>query len=311
MIKKGLVILNPNANKGKSRKLKSFIEKEFVKANIDVDIIISNSIDDCREIAYNAVGKYDFITAAGGDGTANEVADGLIRGSEKLNLEVKDRPLFSIFPIGRGNDFAWALSIRKMSIPDLITKIKNKEYRTIDVGYCIGGKFKEGAHFVNGLGIGFEPSVNFIASEYKRVTGTLSYVLAVIYMLRNFPEPMSLKVEKESGNINLETQQLSIGNGQRMGSAFLMTPKAILDDGYFDFVYANRPIPKKGLLRKALKFLSGKQLEDDYFSFTREKWINVYSEKKDMPIHIDGEMVGKTVEKIEITIKEASIRVIC
>lgn len=307
---KGLVILNPNANKGKSSKLDKIILKAFKSENIVVDIIKSEARNDCRKIAYEAVGKYDFITAAGGDGTVNESIDGILKRSEELGLPIEKRPIFSILPIGRGNDFAWMLKINKLSINDIVKKIKNNNYKQIDVGFCVGGRFLEGAHFINGLGIGFEPSVNFIASSYKRVSGTLSYILALLNLLRHYPLPLDLRVEKESGIIDIKSQQLSIGNGRRMGGAFLMTPKAILNDGYLDFVYAAKPIAKNKIIKTAIKFLSGKQLYDEHFSYSKEKWINIFSKNHDMPIHIDGEMVGKKVDKIEITIKEGAINVI-
>ena len=310
MVNKGLVILNPNANKGKSSKLDKKISQAFKSVNIDVDIIESKAINDCRKIAYEAVGRYDFITAAGGDGTVNECIDGILKRSEELSLPINERPIFSILPVGRGNDFAWMLKINKLHINDIVKKIKNNNYKQIDVGYCIGGRFLEGAHFINGLGVGFEPSVNFIASSYKRVSGTFSYILAVLNLLRHYPLPLDLKIETESGIIDVKSQQLSVGNGRRMGGAFLMTPKALLDDGYLDFVYANKPIAKNKIIKTAIKFLSGKQLNDEHFSYSKEKWINIFSKNHDMPIHIDGEMVGKTVEKIEITIKEGAINVI-
>lgn len=219
--------------------------------------------------------------------------------------------MFSILPTGRGNDFAWFLEINGKDINSIVKKIINNEYKPIDVGYCIGGRFLEGTHFINGLGIGFEPSVNFIASSFKKVSGTLSYVLALFQMLRHYPIAMDLEIETMSKTFKIKSQQLSIGNGRRMGSAFLMTPKAIIDDGFLDFVYASKPIEKNKILKTAIKFLSGKQLDDPHFSFSREKWIKITSTKNNMPIHIDGEMVGKEVKTIEIYIKEKALKVIC
>ncbi|MGD1820358.1 MAG: diacylglycerol/lipid kinase family protein [Pleomorphochaeta sp.] len=310
MEERGLVILNPNANKGKASKLEKNIFEAFNKENLDVDLVKSKGIEDCRNLAYQAVEKYSFICAVGGDGTVNEVADGLLKRAEELSLPVEKRPLFSIIPIGRGNDFAWMLKINKKDISEIVKKIKERKGKLIDVGFCIGGIYPKGSHFVNGLGIGFEPSVNFIASSFKKVSGTLSYVLALIKMLRHYPTPMNLTIEKESGTFDIESQQLSLGNGKRMGGAFLMTPKAIIDDGFLDFVYANKPIEKKIILKTAVKFLSGKQIDDSHFSFSREKWVNIIAKNKDMPIHIDGEMVGKNVEKIQVYIKSKVLNVI-
>lgn len=310
MINRGLVILNPNANKGKATKLEKRLNRAFINEGFDIDLVKSKGVEDCRRVAYDAVGKYSFICAVGGDGTVNEVVDGILKKVDEINIKLQDIPLFAIIPIGRGNDFAWMLGFRKNTIEQMVKKIKEGNTKLIDVGYCIGGRYPSGCHFVNGLGIGFEPSVNFIASNLKRVSGTLSYIIALLIMLKNYPKPMDLIIEKESGIINLKSQQLSIGNGRRMGGAFLMTPKAILDDDFLDFVYAHKPIAKNKILRTAIKFLSGKQLKDEKFTFSREKWIVIKEQKCGMPIHIDGEIVGKNVEKIEIYIKNKVLNVI-
>ena len=310
MVKKGLVILNPNANKGKGASLEKEIIQAFKDENININIVKSSAQDDCRQYAYDNVEIYDFICAVGGDGTVNEVVDGILKKARDKVIDIDDLPFFAMIPVGRGNDFAWMLNLRDNTIKTLVSKIKEEKTKLIDIGFCKGGKYSNGCHFVNGLGIGFEPSVNFVASEYKRISGTFSYICALFHMLRKYPEPFNLIIEKESGTINIKSQQLSIGNGRRMGGAFLMTPKAILDDGYLDFVYAHEPISKNKILKTAIKFLSGKQLYDKNFTFSREKWVNVIAQNCAMPIHIDGEMVGKNVEKIEIYIRNKVLKVI-
>lgn len=310
MIKKGLVILNPNANKGKGSSIEAEIIKTFKDKDININLVKSMSQNDCRQYAYHNVENYDFICAVGGDGTVNEVVDGMLKKAKEKDYLIEDLPFFAFIPVGRGNDFAWMLNLREKSIDEIVSKIKNNHTKLIDIGFCKGGKYPNGCHFVNGLGIGFEPSVNFVASEYKRISGTFSYICALFYMLRKYPDPYDLLIEKESGTMNIKSQQLSLGNGRRMGGAFLMTPKAELDDGYLDFVYAHEPIKKNKILKTAVKFLSGKQLDDDKFSFSREKWINITAQKCGMPIHIDGEIVGKNVEKIEIYIQNKVLKVI-
>lgn len=310
MKSKCLVILNPNANKGKALKLENRIKKAFTKEGLDIDLVKSKGIEDCRSHAYKAVGKYSLICAVGGDGTVNEVADGILKKVDEINIKIQDIPHFAILPIGRGNDFAWMLNIRNKSIEEMVKKIKEDRVKLIDVGYCLGGVYPNGCHFINGLGIGFEPSVNFIASNFKNVSGTLSYILALLKMLKNYPKPMDLIIEKDSGITKIKSQQVSIGNGRRMGGAFLMTPKAILDDGFLDLVYAYKPIAKNKILKTAIKFLSGNQLKDSHFIYSREKWVTIIAQNCGMPIHIDGEMVGKNVEKIEIYIKNKVLNVI-
>lgn len=307
-----LLIMNSNANKGKTTKLQDEIINSFKIIGYNYKVVKTKSADDARVIAYESVGHFDLVAACGGDGTINEVVDGLLKRSQELNLTIEKKPILAIFPIGRGNDFAWSLNIKSYDIKSVITNIKNNKQRVTDVGWCKGGRFQDGSFFVNGLGIGFEPSVNYRASKYKKVSGTMSYLVAFVNTMAHYPKPMNLIITSDDGTVeNINSQQLSIGNGRRMGGAFLMCPKAILDDGLLDFVYAYKPISRRNILLVGLKFFKGNQLKDKHFKMKLIKSLIVESDKDNMVIHIDGEMVGTTINKIEILIKEKALTIIC
>lgn len=307
-----LLIINQNANKGKSTLLHDDICLAFEKSEHSFEIKRTAGPDDARKFAYDAVGSFDIIVACGGDGTVNEIVDGMLKRATELNLSIDMRPKLAIFPVGRGNDFAWMMNIKSNNIEAILDNITNDKYRVIDAGWCRGGRFSEGAYFINGLGIGFEPLVNYNASRYKNISGSLSYILALIHTLLNYPKAMNLKVSfEDETNETVQSQQLSIGNGRRMGSSFLMSPKAIVDDGVLDFVYAYRPLSKKIILFVALKFFKGNQLNDSHFKMRRITSLNIESEKKDMVVHIDGEMVGIDLQNIEIEVRKEAIAIIC
>ena len=177
--------------------------------------------------------------------------------------------------------------------------------------YSIGGKYPEGRFFVNGQGVGFEPLVNFLASDFKHVSGTLSYVLALIRILMHYPAPYDVELSLDDQILNLKTQQLSICNGRRMGSAFLMGPDALFDDGYFDVVYANAPIPSKRMVPLALTFLSGKQVEQKEFSVARVKKLVMKSRDFPMPVHVDGEEISKGCMAFRTELLESILPVFC
>ncbi|HBO36422.1 MAG TPA: hypothetical protein DD633_07705, partial [Sphaerochaeta sp.] len=111
--------------------------------------------------------------------------------------------------------------------------------------------------------------------------------------------------------LNLKTQQLSICNGRRMGSAFLMGPDALFDDGYFDVVYANAPIPSKRMVPLALTFLSGKQVEQKEFSVARVKKLVMKSRDFPMPVHVDGEEISKGCMAFRTELLESILPVFC
>jgi YegS/Rv2252/BmrU family lipid kinase len=309
---KCLLIINQNANKGKSLQIHEDIQKAFENTEHSFEIKRTKGPDDARIYAYDAVGEFDVIAACGGDGTVNETVDGLLQRSTELNLAIEDRPRLAIFPIGRGNDFAWMMDINSDNIENIVNNITQNKFRVIDAGWCKGGRFTEGAYFINGLGIGFEPLVNYNASKYKKVSGSLSYILALFHTLAHYPKAMKLEITYEDGTKEeVNSQQLSIGNGRRMGSSFLMSPKAIVDDGVLDFVYAFRPISRHGILYVATKFFKGTQIKDKHFKMKRVKSLFIESKEKNMVAHIDGEMVGIDLQQIEIKVVQSAIAIIC
>ncbi len=288
--KKLFILLNPHAAKGKGIVRKKEILSLFSQAGYEATVIMTEKGVGASALAYQAtVEGWQTIIAAGGDGTVNEVVDGILRAVTEKQIPA---PNLGVLPVGRGNDFAWGMDI-PMDLKKASDLIIAGKTRTIDAGITYGGNYPQGRYFVNGQGMGFEPLVNFIASDFKHVSGTLSYVLALIKILADHPEPFHIELTLDGESRYVETQQLSICNGRRMGSAFIMGPDALFDDGYFDVVFANRPIKNSKLLWIALKFFKGTQVKLPSFSVVRAKRVKVVSENNPMPVHVDGEEISK------------------
>ncbi len=305
------IILNPNADKGGAHKKRKQIEEACSTHHLSFIIVETDGPLEAIGFARDAVHKgFHAIIAAGGDGTANEVADGLVRGMRDLNLSPDLSPMMGIIPVGRGNDFAWTAGVPK-SVQDAVALIASGSSSLIDYGELKGGDFPGGRCFLNGVGIGFEPMVNFIASDFKRVSGMASYVLALLKVIMNYPEAEKLKVVLDSSDtINIETQQMSICNGKRMGSAFIMGPQAVIDDGLFDLVYANKPLKLGRILRLVLRFFKGTQLSTPHFSMKRVKTLRITDERDGIVCHTDGEEVSRGCGSIEIEMFEQGLNFI-
>lgn len=288
--KKLFILLNPHAAKGRGMVRKKEILALFSQGGYDATVVMTEKGNGASSLAYNAtLDGWPTIIAAGGDGTVNEVVDGILRAVTEKQVPV---PRLGVLPVGRGNDFAWGMGIPRdlKKASELIIAGKT---RTIDAGITYGGLYPQGRYFINGQGVGFEPLVNFIASDFKHVSGTLSYVLALIRILIAHPEPYQVQLTLDGKTQHLVTQQLSICNGRRMGSAFIMGPDALFDDGYFDVVFANQPVKNSRLLFIALKFFKGTQVKLPIFSVVRAKSIKLVSENNPMPVHVDGEEISK------------------
>ncbi|NMA22558.1 MAG: diacylglycerol kinase family lipid kinase [Spirochaetales bacterium] len=296
------VILNPQAAKGKARRQEEAIREAMGN---NTTMVVTVEAGGAEGLAYQAaLDRWPIVVAAGGDGTVNEVVNGIMRAF----AAGAPKPTLGIIPVGRGNDFAWVMKI-PTEIEAAVALIRSGKSKNIDLATVHGGNYPEGRWFVNGLGIGFEPLVNFAASKFKRISGTLSYMLALAQVMINYPKPYDLEVELDGERLEVKSQQLSVCNGRRMGSAFLMAPEALCDDGLLDVVYTNRPLRPGKFIPIAKKILDGSQLGLEEFTFTRVKEARFKSRDHLLPVHIDGEEVSRGCEEISIKIYEGAISI--
>lgn len=305
------IVLNPNAAKGKAASQRQAIERWFSERDIPVRMVLTERPFDAIELAKDAVhAGYRTIIAAGGDGTVNEVVDGVIRATRELGLAVHESPLVGLLPIGRGNDFAYVARIPK-DLDGACELIASGVWKAMDYGEVFGGRFPDGRCFVNGVGIGFEPMVNFVASDFKRISGMLSYLFGFLKIMIHYPKPVDLVIESDRGTVSCSTQQISICNGRRMGSMFIMGPEAEIDDGLLDIVYANRPIAGRHILRYAIRFFSGSQLKTDRFSLMRATEVTVRTEgEESLVCHTDGEAVSRGCSSVRVKLFAGGLKFI-
>ena len=280
-----LLIINPNSSKGKGRKKAYMIKNLFLKSGKDVDIAYTEKEGHAFSLALiGAESGYSAIIACGGDGSVNEVANAIMRSGRDVKM--------GIIPIGRGNDIAWNYGI-KSDIETSVRKIVSGDGRRVDVGLVKGGRYPDGRYFLNGNGYGFEPLVTFLAMDFKRVNGIISYILAFIRIMLSPPKPYDLVIRTEKEERRVMTQQISISIGKRMGSTFILAPNAIVDDGYFDLMYTIHPFTRLSLIAAVLRFLRGTHLKDKKdFEGYRTKKVDISCPSGGVFSHVDGEVVS-------------------
>jgi diacylglycerol kinase (ATP) len=159
------VIFNPAAGRGMARKLVHSIRKEM---DVELDLRPTHHCGHAVELARAAAcDGYPVVAAAGGDGTVHEVANGILRADRRETV-------FSIWPIGSANDYAFALGIkpwwRKRYPPPA-------DVRTVDVGRVEGGS--KSAFYVNCLGVGFNGAVVLESRNIGWLRGATSGGFAV------------------------------------------------------------------------------------------------------------------------------------
>lgn len=231
---------------------------------------------------------FDGVIAVGGDGTLHEVVQGLDLERHKLG----------IVPRGSGNDFAW-MNQWPTDLDACADRIAAGGERRIDLGLWNGGRFH------TSIGVGFEAQVNWESRSIKHLRGTAIYLAALgrtLSDLRVYPVRIEWDAEAWEGDMLLA----SIGNGRRVGGAFLLTPAARNDDGLLDICFAPR-VSLMRLLAILPRTFRGTHVRMRPVQVERGARIAIVSEKG-FPVHVDGEMIGLDIRRLDLTVSPGALR---
>jgi len=298
------VILNPTAGKGKAAKQRPKIECLLKESNRDFEILLTKGQGDALQMARDLpIGNDDVTVAAGGDGTCNEVINGLL-----LRPPSSSAPLFGILPIGRGNDFCATPGISS-DMDKAVPFLLNTDARLIDAGFVKGGFFPDGRYFVNGIGIGFDTKVGFEAAKLKIKSGIAYAVGAIILIARYEPSPV-LKIKFDETEVTLPAVLVSVVNGRRMGGSFYMGPNALLDDGLLDLCYVHHRASRMELIKIVGHYTKGTQEKCEGVHFVRGRYFHLTALEGGMAAHADGETVCYDGKELEIKCIPSALRLI-
>jgi YegS/Rv2252/BmrU family lipid kinase len=296
-MKRHIVILNPTAGKGHAEKRIPEIESFFFQHKIEYEIVLTEHPGHAIKLAETyALMDDTLIIAAGGDGTINEIINGLMHAKKKL----KDRiPAFGVLAIGRGNDFAFSANIPTGLGEDLM-RIKEGQPVPIDVGEVKGGDYPEGRYFGNGLGIGFDTIVGLEAAKMNHVHGSAAYALGAIKTLIKYPAAPDLDIHYGQKTISISPALVSVMNGRRLGGSFFMGIKAKMDDGLFDICMTKQG-KRRTLLSAMMAYTKGTQGEREDTLTGRTEKLRVEALSGTMAVHADGETICEAGNSLEIT----------
>jgi diacylglycerol kinase (ATP) len=293
------VIFNPAAGRGRARRLVERLRRLSGRA---IDVRPTRGPGNATDLAERAVDDgYTTIIAAGGDGTVHEVANGLMRAGHP---EV----IFGVWPIGSANDYAYSLGVAN-DWPLKPDRRKKLAVRPVDVGrISIDGRV---AYFVNGLGVGFNGAVTHESRRIQGLRGMALYGAAFLTaVVRHFQSP-SLAISIDGNEKELRTLAFSVNVGQREGG-FLVTPRAVLDDGQFDYVHAG-PLTRWGALTMLPRMATG-TLPADHPLIRQGRCREVHIRSAGpIRIHTDGELLvqaGETVTDLSVTLLPAALKVL-
>jgi YegS/Rv2252/BmrU family lipid kinase len=299
------VILNPVAGKGKALKLYPRIDSFLKAKEANYEIILTKSVGNALDIVRGLpLASGDITVAAGGDGTCNEVVNGLLTRKQD---RPESTPLFGVLPIGRGNDFSSSPGIPQKPEKALEMLLSGKE-RPLDAGFVQGGFFPEGRYFINGVGIGFDTKVGFEAAKLKHVHSGFSYAIGAILSIVRYEQSPLLRIRYGDKEDTMRAVIVSIMNGRRMGGSFYMGPKAILDDGELDICFIRHPPTRRKLIKIVLHYPKGTQEQCEGVFMGRASSFIIEAIEGGMAAHCDGETVCYDGKKLELKCIPGALR---
>ena len=285
---KHIFIVNPAAGKSdRTAEYRKMIEAAFAPRGLSYELLVSGAPGECRTLARQAAqsGEEVRLYACGGDGTLNEVVNGVVG---------YDNAAVTHFPGGSGND-----TIKIFDDPAAFTSIErllDAEEARFDLIRC------NGSYALNVLSIGFDARVGTDIARFKRlplVTGKGAYILS---LLANLMHGLSehYVVTLESGEtVDAEQTMICVCNGRWYGGGFNPVPEARPDDGLLDVLL----VKKVGLLRVASvigRYKNGGYAEfPDLIRHVQCRKLRIRSDKPSV-VNVDGEAIYTDDAQIEL-----------
>lgn len=273
-----LLIVNPNAGKGKVQKRIPEIQKDLMKTGYNVDIINTQRRIPIKNIIKGYEKKIDIIICCGGDGTVNDLVASV--------MEMEEKPKISFIPLGTVNDFARTIgiSLRKFFMPGILKKYSKKKS---DVG-----KFNK-KYFSYTAAFGAFTQVSYVTSQkLKKCFGKVAYfIVAIKYFFKIKSYRINLNIDGE--RIQKECIYGSVSNSKSIGGFQWFRERDIsINDGKFEIVLIVKPKHKIQYMGIVFDILF-KRYKSKNFFYKQGSNIEITSDKY-LKWTIDGEYGGRT-----------------
>lgn len=286
------LILNPAAGRGAGARLAPAIVECLRDYDLDFQIETTDGPGHATRLAHDATAKGEgVLVAVGGDGTVNEVLNGLM-----LAQGGPDRMALGVLPIGTGNDFAYGAGV-PLDLTEACRVIAQGRTKMIDVGLFHPDN-EEPRYFGNGIGMGFDAVANIESRKVKRLRGTLLYLVAVLRTLAFYYHAPQTNIQFDAEELSQPSLMVSVMNGRRMGGGFYMTPTSQIDDGVLDLCVAAK-VSRSKMVRFVPRFMRGTHITDRDITMGQGRKVTVTSESP-WAAQIDGEIYGVGARHFEV-----------
>jgi diacylglycerol kinase (ATP) len=306
-LKRYCVIVNPTAGKGAAKKAIPAIEALLQSLEVDYDLVLTEYPGHAILLA-EAAGSdgYETVIAVGGDGTANEVINGLMQATNGARVPAN----LAVLPVGRGNDFSYGMGIPQ-DLESACKLLVDGKTRKIDIGLVKGGDYPDGRYFGNGIGIGFDTVVGFEAAKLPSfISGIPAYLIAAVKTIFLYFNAPNIQLDIDGEIIEQPCLLVSVMNGRRMGGSFMFAPDSASDDGLLNLCIA-RQVTRWQVLGLFPKVMSGTQAAHPAIKMPVGKHIKIKALSGTLPVHADGETICVAGDQLDVEVLREQINLVC
>jgi diacylglycerol kinase (ATP) len=281
------VIVNPAAGAFSTRRKWPIISRLLNRIGLPFDFEYTEGVGHAIELARLAASDgYRYLVAVGGDGTVNEVANGILHSTNAATTAL------GIVSTGTGSDFIRSVGISR-NYATACSALTSSKRLSIDVGvveYQSKGQTLQ-RFFVNAAGIGFDAAV---VKETERLPkyfgGTIPYVTGMLRTLVSYKnKPVVVRVGDEVEE--LRVLNVAVANGGYMGGGMHIAPQAELGDSLLDVVVIG-DMGKLELLKEFPTVYKGTHINHPKVSMKRGSNISIESSEPVL-VYADGELLGE------------------
>jgi diacylglycerol kinase (ATP) len=292
-----LVIVNPTAGGGRAARSLPWL-RERLEHRSEARLEVTRGRGDAERLAADAAsGGHDRVVAIGGDGTVQEIVNGLIEGSVPASL--------GVVPAGSGNDLARSIGLPRDPAEAWRVAV-GRHTRTIDVARARNGDAAE-RWFVSAGGIGFDAQVAAaMVSRGRWQLGRPGYLLTTLAELRRFTN-RRIELRIDATTSTHDVLFVAVANGAFYGGGMRIAPSARPDDGILDVCVVG-DITRLTAIRQLPNLYRGTHVDHPQVTMRTGRSIAIEGERdRDTRIHLDGEPFGSL--PLRISIAPAAIEV--
>ena len=289
------LIVNPVAANGTAGKnwprVRDFLQAE----GASFDAVLTEGPGHAIRLARQALDEgHRTIVAVGGDGTVNEVLNGLV-----VEGAVDPEVALGIIPWGTGADFSRTAGIPRHYM-EAGRKLLRMETRSVDLGriICLHEGQEVERYFINAAGLGFDGEVAELANRFpKLVGGTVTYLMCLFIGLVTYHNK-NVEFSFDGQHVRGRLNSVIVCNGRYLGGGMFMAPEASFEDGIFDVVILGN-LNKLEVVANLPRVYKGTHLTHPKVSLCHAREVHVEARER-MFLQADGELVGEAPGTFQI-----------